>query len=138
MARSPPWRKGSRFSRRRYSCAWRPPRGRKHIWRWPDTWYRSGFRRTWVRLGERGRRDCLGARWGERLFSLAKDRPGIQSQTHHSEVIDGARQLLMLFVKVVKPLLDLPNNFFLHLRLALNGFLEFIPLLWCNDELIRE
>jgi hypothetical protein len=28
----------------------RPPRGRKQIWQWPDTWYRSGIRRTWVRL----------------------------------------------------------------------------------------
>jgi hypothetical protein len=30
---------------------------------------RSGLRRTWVRLGERGRRDRFGARRGESLFS---------------------------------------------------------------------
>src|SRR5258707_10737171 len=36
---------------------------------WPDTWYRSGIRRTWVRLGERGRRDRFGARRGESLCS---------------------------------------------------------------------
>ena len=33
-----------------------------------QTSYRSGFRRTWVRLGERGRRDRFGARRGESLF----------------------------------------------------------------------
>jgi hypothetical protein len=42
----------------------RPPRGGRQIWRWPDTWYRSGLRRTWVRLGERGRRDRFGTRMG--------------------------------------------------------------------------
>src|SRR3984893_7585298 len=31
---------------------------------------RSGLRRTWVRLGERGRRDRFEARRGESLFSL--------------------------------------------------------------------
>src|SRR5271166_3082193 len=35
-----------------------------------QTRYRSDFKRTWVRLGERGRRDRLGARRGESLFSL--------------------------------------------------------------------
>jgi hypothetical protein len=34
-----------------------------------QTGYRSGFRRTWVCLGERGRRDSLLARRGESLFS---------------------------------------------------------------------
>jgi hypothetical protein len=52
--------------------------GRKQIWRWPDTWYRSGFRRTWVRLGERGRRDppAAEARRGESLFSPVEKRLG--------------------------------------------------------------
>src|ERR1700692_4616765 len=38
----------------------------------PRVWQtrnRSDFKRTWVRLGERGRRDRLGARRGESLFS---------------------------------------------------------------------
>src|SRR5258708_32171665 len=34
-----------------------------------QTSYTSGFRRTWVCLGERGRRDRFGARRGESLFS---------------------------------------------------------------------
>src|SRR5208283_6183322 len=46
----------------------RPPVGSEWIWR-SQTRYRSDFKRTWVRLGERGRRDRLGARRGESLFS---------------------------------------------------------------------
>ena len=34
-----------------------------------QTRYRSDFKRTWVRLGERGRRGCLEPRRGESLFS---------------------------------------------------------------------
>jgi hypothetical protein len=37
-----------------------------------QTRYRSDFKRTWVRLGERGRRDRPGARRGESLFSRTK------------------------------------------------------------------
>ena len=37
---------------------------------------RTGLRRTWVRLGERGRRDRFGARRGESLFSPAEKRSG--------------------------------------------------------------
>src|SRR5271165_5450985 len=47
----------------------RTPVGSEWIWR-SQTRYRSDFKRTWVRLGERGRRDRLGARRGESLFSL--------------------------------------------------------------------
>src|SRR5271165_5666265 len=47
----------------------RPPVGSEWIWR-SQTRYRSDFKRTWVRLGERGRRDRPGARRGESLFSL--------------------------------------------------------------------
>src|SRR5271166_453609 len=60
---------GSRLSHRRYSCAEGRPwvRCRSGV---SQTRYRSDFKRTWVRLGERGRRDRLGARRGESLFSL--------------------------------------------------------------------
>jgi len=47
----------------------RPPVGSEWIWR-SQTRLRSDFKRTWVRLGERGRRDHPGARRGESLFSL--------------------------------------------------------------------
>src|SRR5260370_6091076 len=47
----------------------RPPVGSEWIWR-SQTRLRSDFKRTWVRLGERGRRDRPGARRGESLFSL--------------------------------------------------------------------
>ena len=39
-----------------------------------QTRHRSDFKRTWVRLGERGRRGCLEPRRGESLFS----RSGLQ------------------------------------------------------------
>src|SRR5208337_4715031 len=58
-----------RLSRRRHSC----PEGRPWVRNGSgvsQTRYRSDFKRTWVRLGERGRRDRLGARRGESLFSL--------------------------------------------------------------------
>src|SRR5271157_5620461 len=47
----------------------RPSVGSEWIWR-SQTRSRSDFKRTWVRLGERGRRDRFGARRGESLFSL--------------------------------------------------------------------
>src|SRR5258708_3244493 len=52
----------------------RLPRGRKQIWRWPDTSSRRGIRRTWVRLGERGRRDppAVGASPGRQGYLPAK------------------------------------------------------------------
>src|SRR5208283_4450557 len=58
-----------RLSRRRHSC----PEGRPWVRNGSgvsQTRYRSDFKRTWVRLGERGRRDRLGARRGESLVSL--------------------------------------------------------------------
>src|SRR6202045_3107679 len=51
----------------------RPPVGSEWIWR-SQTRLRSDFKRTWVRLGERGRRDRFGPRRGESLFSR-ENRP---------------------------------------------------------------
>src|ERR1700693_4011017 len=62
-------RKEARLSRRRHSCTGGRPWVRNESGA-SQTRYRSDFKRTWVRLGERGRRDRLGARRGESLFSL--------------------------------------------------------------------
>ncbi len=61
-------RRAYRLSRRRYSCP-KNVRGFGVDSGASQTRYRSDFKRTWVRLGERGRRDRLGARRGESLFS---------------------------------------------------------------------
>src|ERR1700693_358203 len=61
-------RKEARLSRRRHSCTGGRPWVRNESGA-SQTRYRSDFKRTWVRLGERGRRDRLGARRGESLFS---------------------------------------------------------------------
>jgi hypothetical protein len=53
--------------RRRHSCPEARPGARSGSGV-SQTRYRSDFKRTWVRLGERGRRDRLGARRGESLF----------------------------------------------------------------------
>jgi hypothetical protein len=57
-----------RLSRRRYSCAGDRPWTGTNVWREPGS-YRSGFRRTWVCVSERGKRDSLLAQRGESLFS---------------------------------------------------------------------
>jgi hypothetical protein len=62
-------RGGGRLSRRRYSCS-EGRRGFGNESGEARQGYRSDFKRTWVRLGERGRRDRPGARRGESLFSL--------------------------------------------------------------------
>jgi hypothetical protein len=59
---------GDRLSRRRHSCP-KDVRGFGADSGVSQTQYSSDFKRTWVRLGERGRRDRLGARRGESLFS---------------------------------------------------------------------
>ena len=46
----------------------RPPRGRKHNWRWPDTWYRSGLRRTWVRPRRKRKERPLWGSPGRKSF----------------------------------------------------------------------
>src|SRR4029077_7172654 len=43
---------------------------------------RSGFRRTWVRLGERGRRDRFRPRRGESLFSRESGYTVVLSSVH--------------------------------------------------------
>src|SRR5271169_2925061 len=60
---------GIRLSRRRHSCTEGRPWVRNGSGA-SQTRVRSDFKRAWVRLGERGRRDRLGARRGESLFSL--------------------------------------------------------------------
>src|SRR5271157_4642530 len=64
---------GGRLSRRRHSCTEGRPwvRNGSGV---SQTRYWSDFKRTWVRLGERGRRDRLGARRGRKSFLPDLDR----------------------------------------------------------------
>ena len=49
-----------------------PPRGEQILAK-PDTFCRGGFRRTWVSLGERGRRAALGSTGRKSFFPKEKE-----------------------------------------------------------------
>src|ERR1700693_2718459 len=92
-------RKEARLSRRRRSCARGSPWVRNESGA-SQTRYRSDFKRTWVRLGERGRRDRLGARRGESLFSQRHcqgqaflNEKGLREQQENMKILSCSQQV---------------------------------------------